>query len=310
MPRFFNPVPGYTYPPFGKLYFYVASTDTKLNTYVDEAETVANTNPVLLDSLGRIPNIWFTSKTRVVLHNADNEQVWERDPIGGSDTSAGGITVYDPSTGYDKDQITRTGDGVFYISLQGGNKGNDPAVTPESNAFWMEINFIDMYNSSKPYMIGNISQTPNGFLWRSLIDPNLGNDPSTDLGGNWLPAIDGSKIPEITALESDISDLQDLNTWGDPVTASFIAATNKSRQIDASIAPVDITLPTLVAGDSFTYHNIITSTFKVQILNPTQTITGTEGTIAAGTNLEIEPGQTVQMVAATTGILLVVGAIL
>ena len=316
MPRFINPVPGYTYPPNGKLYFYVAGTNTLLTTYADELETLPNANPVILGSLGRVPNIWHSIKARVVLHSAstsaciNGEQLWERDPVGGSDSSAGGITIYDPATSYDKDQITRTTNGDFYISLQGSNQGNDPTVTPASNAFWMEVSFIDMYNSSKSYSTGEIAQTGEGYLWRSIINSNLGNQPITDNGSNWLPALDGSKLAEITVLEADVAALEALNTWNIPETVNFTGATNESRQIDASANTIDVTLPVLAIGDSFVYHNMITSTFKVQILNPTQAIKGTEGTIAAGTNLELEAGQSLQMVAVSTTILSVVGALL
>jgi len=317
MPRYQDPVPGYTYPANGKLYFYVAGTNTLLTTYADDLETIPNANPVILGSLGRVPNIWFSIKARVVLQDSDNVQIWERDPVGGSDSSAGGINIYDPATTYDKDQITRTEDGDFYISLQGNNLGNDPTVTPISNAFWMEINFIDMYNSSKSYSSGDVIQTGEGYLWRSLVNSNLGNEPTADGGTNWLPALDGSKLAEITAIEddivtinNDITALEALNTWGALETADFTAATNESRQIDASANTIDVTLPVLAIGDSFIYHNMITSTFKVQILNPTQTIKGTEGDIAAATNLELEAGQSVQLVAVSTTVLSIVGALL
>ena len=310
MPRYQDPVPGYTYPANGKLYFYVAGTNTLLTTYADDLETIPNANPVILGSLGRVPNIWFSIKARVVLQDSDNVQIWERDPVGGSDSSAGGINIYDPATSYDKDQITRSEDGDFYISLQGSNQGNDPTVTPISNAFWMEINFIDMYNSSKSCSSGDVIQTGEGYLWRSLVNSNLGNEPTADGGTNWLPALDGSKLPEMTAVEADVAALEALNTWNIPKTANFTGATNESRQIDASANTVDVTLPVLVAGDSFVYHNLITSTFKVQILNPTETIKGTEGDIAAGTNLELEAGQSVQLVAKSATVLSVVGALL
>lgn len=310
MPRFINPVPGFSYPANGKLYFYVAGTNTLLTTYADDLETIPNANPVILGSLGRVPNIWFSIKARVVLQDSDNVQIWERDPVGGSDSSAGGINIYDPATSYDKDQITRTEDGDFYISLQGSNQGNDPTVTPISNAFWMEINFIDMYNSSKSYLTGDVIQTGEGYLWRSLINANLGNEPTADSGTNWLPALDGSKLPEMTAVEADVAALEALNSWDIPKTANFTGVTSESRQIDASANTVDVTLPVLAIGDSFVYHNLITSTFKVQILNPIETIKGTEGTIAAATNLEIEAGQSVQLIAVSTTILSVVGALL
>jgi len=201
MPRFINPVPGFSYPPYGKLYFYKSGTNSPLTTYKDDLETIANTNPVELDALGRVPNTFYTGKARVVLQDADSQQVWERDPVGG-EGALGDFEVYDETVVYDKDDIAKTALGVFYISLQDTNQGNDPTLTPNANSFWMEIRFIDVYNSQKPYSTGDIAQSNDGYLWRSLVDANLANEPTTDGGTNWLPALNGSKLPEVTALES------------------------------------------------------------------------------------------------------------
>jgi hypothetical protein len=202
MPRYINPVPGYTYPPFGKLYFYKSGTNSELTTFSDELETIPNPNPVKLDSVGRVPNVFYTAKSRVVLQDADNEQEWERDPVGG-EGSLGDFELYDEVVVYEKDDITKTADGIFYISLQDLNQGNSPALSPASNAYWMQISFIDMYNSSKSYSSGNVAQTTEGYLWRSITNANAGNDPVTDNGTYWLPAINGAKITEVIELKRD-----------------------------------------------------------------------------------------------------------
>ena len=46
----------------------------------------------------------------------------------------------------------------------------------------------------------------------------------------------------------------------------------------------------------------------MQILNPSYTINGASGTVAAGTDLELEPSNAVQLVAKTTTVLEIVGA--
>jgi hypothetical protein len=90
--------------------------------------------------------------------------------------------------------------------------------------------------------------------------------------------------------------------------ADFTGVASESRQIDASANTIDVTLPVLVAGDSFIYHNLITSTFKVQILNPIETIKGKGGDIAPAINMELAPGDSVQMVAKSSTVLSIVGA--
>lgn len=51
-----NPLTG------GKLYSYAAGTTTPQTTYTTSAGNVAHTNPIILDSAGRVPNgeIWLT----------------------------------------------------------------------------------------------------------------------------------------------------------------------------------------------------------------------------------------------------------
>ena len=237
MPRYINPVPGYTYPPYGKLFFFKSGTNVLLNTFSDEFETIPNSNPVLLDSLGRAPNIWFTAKARVVLQDSEDEQVWERDPVGGGGV-VGDFELYDTSISYSISDIVQSSDGVFYISLANENQDNSPATTPADNAFWMQISFIDMYNNTKSFSQGTIVQTSEGYLWRSITNANKGNEPTTDNGTYWLPAINGAKISEIIELKRDtttviqqtgggaltalrINELQDAGAYTLPTAASI-----------------------------------------------------------------------------------------
>ena len=202
MSRYLNPVPGYTYPPYGKLFFYVSGTSAPLTTYADEDETIPNTNPVLLDAVGRVPNVWFTAKARVVLQDADDVQVWERDPVGIDGGGLTGFSTYDASILYQKDDIVKLSDAAFYISLQNNNQGNSPSLTPSNNDWWMEVSFIEMYNSNKTYSVGNVAQTPTGLLFRSLVDSNTGNEPTVS-ALFWQPAVtvDQSEIDTFANLE-------------------------------------------------------------------------------------------------------------
>lgn len=47
----------------GKLYTYAAGTNTPLATYTTSSGSIAHTNPIILDSAGRVPGgeIWITS---------------------------------------------------------------------------------------------------------------------------------------------------------------------------------------------------------------------------------------------------------
>ena len=297
MSRFINPAPQYK--PYSKLYFFESNTNTQLATYADSIETIPNTHPVIADADGRVPNIFFSVVAKLVVLDESDVQYIERDPVGGDSATGGGLGAWSETTVYGISDIVKGSDNKIYVSITAGNVSNDPTITPTA---WEEVRFIGVWNTNVSYAIGDVVQTLNGDLWKAVI-VTIADDPSVDTGTNWLPAVSGDKIPEVIELSV-------LNSWEIPETADFTGANNESRQIDASANTVDITLPVLVAGDSFVYHNQITSTFKVQILNPIETIKGTEGDIAAGTNLELEAGNSVQLVAKSATVLSVVGALL
>lgn len=80
--------------PGGKLFFYESGTDTKLDTYSNSDLTIANTNPVILDSAGRYPNAIFLQNLayKVVLSPSTDSDpptspIWTQDPVYTSDYS-------------------------------------------------------------------------------------------------------------------------------------------------------------------------------------------------------------------------------
>lgn len=71
-----------------KLYTRLTGTTTPANTYSDQAGAVPHTNPIVLDSAGRVPSskhIWLTAGTeyRYRLETADGVLIWELDDIYG-----------------------------------------------------------------------------------------------------------------------------------------------------------------------------------------------------------------------------------
>jgi hypothetical protein len=71
----------------GKLYTYAAGTTTPLATYTTSAGNVARTNPIVLDSAGRVPNggeIWVTSaQYKFVLKDANDVLIATYDNVSG-----------------------------------------------------------------------------------------------------------------------------------------------------------------------------------------------------------------------------------
>ena len=256
MARLINPTPQYfdgsgLVVSDGKLFFFVAGTNAPLDTFADSELSIPNTNPVLLDGAGRCPNIFFSGNARLILEDSLGTQIFERDPVG-ADNITGNFAPWDNFIIYDVNDTVEGSDGRFYISLVSGNQGNDP-ITP-SPTFWSQIRIITVYNAFDVYAEGDVVQETDGNLWKSLVDLNIGNTPSTDSGANWLPAVDGDKLPAqinsltvipqlgggtLTALR--INELQDGSTYDLPAASSILV--NQTITIDlpstfAAFAPV------------------------------------------------------------------------
>lgn len=68
----------------GKLYTYSAGTTTALATYTDSTGTVANANPVILDSRGEA-SVWFLFRDyKLVLKDSNDNTIWTQDNFSGS----------------------------------------------------------------------------------------------------------------------------------------------------------------------------------------------------------------------------------
>lgn len=103
----------------GKLYTFLAGTTTPQSAYRDQALTLAHTNPIILASDGRVPQMYFadgsvkarlTNRAGVVQFESDNILV-----VGPSSGGGGGSSV-DPNT------IFATGD-VLWLDQSGTKSG-------------------------------------------------------------------------------------------------------------------------------------------------------------------------------------------
>ena len=275
-------------------------TSTDQNTFSDVLLSKANPNPVTLDGEGRLPfDVWGSGVYSVILKDKNGVLIRRLDDVSSGAGVGSGFGVWSDAVVYNIPAFVVGSNGLYYRTLSDGNLNNDPILNPGTNLFWEEFKLRGVWNSGITYAINDVVQTTAGNLWKAST-ATAANNPETDDGTNWKIAFDDSRI--VT--------LEVLNSWEIPETADFTGANNKSRQIDASANTVDVTLPVLVAGDSFVYHNLITSTFKVQMLNPIETIKAQIKDFAAGTNVEIAPGQSVQMVAKSATTLSIVGVLL
>ena len=172
-----NPLTG------GKLYFYESGTLTLLTTYSDESETTANTNPVILDSSGRHGSVFFSTVAKVILKDQNDVQIWERDPVGSTDSDQDFASWSALFTYSQYDKVLGS-DNLFYISLQASNFGNNP--TTPSPTWWNEIKFLGTYDANETYSDNAFVADSSGVLWRSQQAANTGNTPTTANNTWWV----------------------------------------------------------------------------------------------------------------------------
>jgi hypothetical protein len=89
----------------GLLYTYLAGTTTQVATYTTGSGSIANSNPIVLDSSGRPPNeIWLSGgiSYKFVLQTASGTQIWSMDNLSGL-----------PSAGTESYQTATSGQTLF-----------------------------------------------------------------------------------------------------------------------------------------------------------------------------------------------------
>jgi hypothetical protein len=182
--------------PNGLLDFYESGGSTlRKTTYADFEETIENSNPLVLNGDGRVPNVFGTGKYRVVLRTAGGAQILQRDPVGGNESISFG-SEYISTQIYSVNDVVRD-DTRYWVSKVSGNVGNKPSLDSGSNWFdFLEVvkNIQEQgiltyladvnYLATVSYAVGS-----DGALYRSM----LANGPNTtvvnpvgDLTSTWV----------------------------------------------------------------------------------------------------------------------------
>jgi hypothetical protein len=160
----------------GKLFFYDSGTAVLKNTFSDPDGTTANTNPVILDGAGRTPNIFLDGAYKLIIKDADDVQIEERDPVLASDSTTKGFGAWNAVTTYSINDIVRASNNFLYKSLANSNQNNEPSATA---AKWTQTQLLDRYNVHETYIIGDVVIDSIGDIYRSLANSNTGNTPSS-----------------------------------------------------------------------------------------------------------------------------------
>ena len=178
--------------PYGLLYFYESGTNDDKTTFADVNEQFPNTQPLILNGDGSVPNCFYSGSAKVILiTNAgtkdvpiDGEQQWERDPVTSASIGAIG-RVWDAVSIYDKDSVV-IHDSIYYVSIINSNQNNNPSSTPTA---WSQFDLLVRWNTNETYQLGDPVTASDGFLYTSLITDNTGNDPTSTTGFWTLPLV-------------------------------------------------------------------------------------------------------------------------
>ena len=225
----------------GLIDFFESGTTTRKTTYADIDQEIPNTNPVVLSAAGRMPNVFFDGTAKAILRTSAGDQIEVRDPVG--DESGGGqYELWSTLTTYSANSIVEGSDGAFYISLTGGNKGNDP-TTDTTN--WSKIILVRVWNTNETYPVDALAVASNGAIYKSLVVSNLGNDPISS-SSEWKIAIPSEITGQILRdtvfkglINEEVFALVDLDL--DP--------SNGTIQTKTLVAPITLT-ESLSDGDS------------------------------------------------------------
>jgi len=180
--------------PYGLLYFYESGTNDDKDTFADVNETIKNSQPLILNGDGSVPNCFYSGTAKVkLLTNAgtpttpiDGTQQWERDPVSSGSVGAVG-REWDAISIYDANSIV-TFNSLFYVSIINSNQNNNPSSTPSA---WTQWDLLKRWNTNETYNVRDPVIATDFTLYISQVGSNLGNDPISS-PSEWLPSGAGS----------------------------------------------------------------------------------------------------------------------
>ena len=291
--RFNNPVPQYldnsgNVLAGGKLYLYESASNTFKTLFNASNKQTQIANPVVFDASGRTPEIFFEGTARAILTNSDDVQIWDRDPVNSENLQVN-LSLWSAAIAYEEFDFVRGSDGNYYQSKTNDSLNNDPTISPNNDPNWEQIFFNEVWNNQTNYSTDDLVWD-DAIQYRSLVDGNIGNEPSTSTS-QWELTV--PPPPELK--NSD---------WEAVQTSNFTLVKGNKYLIDASAGAVDATLPgTLEVGDPFVIRNNSNSTNVVRVVNAGYTIRGRESTATASDNIVIEAGTTRELIAVTATVL-------
>lgn len=230
--------------PAAQLFFFETLTSTPLDTFSDEALTIANTNPVIANSAGRFGDIFLQAKdykvqlkTSVTTSSSD---IWERDPVNSG--NAAGL-IYDPPFASSVSRSVQSRLGEVIYAKDFGAVGDDNGATDSTTAI---TNAITAATNAGPlgaivelgfgkFKITSQITVPNRVRLRGQGHTVSGSAATSDAPTIILKSgtFDGIKLTGGAAALQDLQVLGDVGNTGDNIVivsarahVSNVASTN------------------------------------------------------------------------------------
>jgi hypothetical protein len=171
----------------GQLFFYVTDTSGLNDTYTDSSLGTANSNPVILDTSGTIPDVYLDPGViyRVQILRANGTLFDDKNDIVGLNDSGidvlGGLPEWNSTVNYTiPDVVIRNSS--LYESISAGTNF-DPLTNP---SHWSQFTHLKIWNTAETYALNDIVQQ-DGIIYRSRTGTsNQGKSPdaNTDFWAN------------------------------------------------------------------------------------------------------------------------------
>ena len=205
------------------------------------------------------------------------------------------VNVFDKDDGHNHDGTP--GGGASIKSLVDETGAQDFVLTPTGVEGSIILDEDDMSSDSEEHLASQ--QSIKAYVDSNRLDLEAADDA--------LSAVDDALALVDADLQSQIDTFAGNNALGNWLikTVDYTLVSGARDNIVAA-TDVDITVPTLTAGNEFTIHNSADSVGVVTILNPSNTIKGPVGSISPGEDLILGVGETAHLVATSSSVMEVV----
>jgi hypothetical protein len=254
-----NPLSG------GKLYSYAAGTTTPAVTYISSLGVTAHTNPIVLDSGGRVPGgeIWLTDGViyKFVLETSTNVLIATYDNIVGINSNFVNFTAEQEI------QTATAGQTVFNLTTT--------QYQPGTNSLTVYVDGVNQYGPGAQYAYLETDSDTVTFVSGLHVGASVKFTTATQTTGNatdasvvsYTPPFTGGVITNVEDKLAQYVSVKDFGAVGDGVTndtAAMQAAHNTGKLVYYPTGTYNFTRITMTAGG-------ITGDGKLSILRTTDT---------------------------------------